>query len=226
MTISLSVAETAVRDLLDEPTPQFWSNVQLDRWINEGCFDVARRVEWKRVTAPISVIANTNTYTAPVDVYRIYRVEFVPTGSQNMYHVAFRGYMEMDQIWGINPQWPASYPLYYTLWKVPPIMNIILYPVPSQNGTLTVYYYQQVTIAVAGSDPIDVLEGWEDVVYDYACYRALRKDADPRSAEFKATYEDKILGMMDSTRTFQDQAGTFTTGQSAMPVWLVSDGLY
>ncbi len=226
MAVTLTQALTNIRSLLDEPNPQFWTNAELTNWINEACSDAARRVEWKRTTANIDVDSGTQQYTAPTDVYRIYRIEFVPDSSDVTYTVEFRGYMEMDQIWGINQQWPASYPLYYTLWKVPPSMNIILYPVPSQNGTLNVYYYEQITPVAAGSDPLDVLEGWEDVIYDYATYRALRKDADPRWQEFKQTYEDKIVHMIDTTRTFQDQAGTFTTGQAALPEWLVSDGLY
>jgi hypothetical protein len=226
MAVTLTTALTNTRSLLDEPNPQFWSNLELTNWINEACSDIARKVEWKRQTAMISVVSGTQDYTAPTDVYRIYRIEFVPSASIDTYTVEFRGYMEMDQIWGINQQWPASYPLYYTLWKVPPSMTIILYPVPSQAGTLNVYYYQQITAAVSGSDDIDCLVGWEDLVYDYAVYRALRKDADPRWQEFKGTYEDKLVEMMNSTRTFQDQAGTFTTGQAALPEWLVSDGLY
>jgi hypothetical protein len=226
MAVTLTNATTYVRSLLDEPNPQFWSNAELTNWMNEACSDIARRVEWKRVQANIAVTAGTNTYVAPTDIYRIYRIEFAPTGSDNIYTLEWRGYMEMDQIWGINQQWPGSYPLYYTLWKVPPIMNIITYPVPSQAGHLTVYYYQQITPVAAGSDNLDVLEGFEDLVYDYTVYRALRKDADPRSREFKEIYEDKLVGMMNTTRTFQDQAGVFSTGQSALPVWLVSDGLY
>ena len=229
MSVLLSTALTNVRSLLDEPNPQFWQNSELTNWINEACADIARRVEWKRTTANITVTEGTQDYTAPEDVYRIYRLEYVPVGSdsQTTYTCEFRGYMEMDQIWGINQQWPASYPLYYTLWKVPPSMTIILYPVPAQGGQLNVYYYQQITPASnPDTDYIDALEGWEDVVYDYAVYRALRKDADPRWQEFKATYEDKIMYMIDSTRTFQDQAGTFSTGQAALPEWLVSDGLY
>jgi hypothetical protein len=226
MAVTLTIAQSQVRELLDEPSPQFWSNPNLTDWINEGCADIARRVEWKRQTANIAVTAGTSNYTAPVDVYRIYRIEFAPTGSQNIYTIEFRGYMEMDQIWGINQQWPASYPLYYTLWKVPPTMTIILYPVPAQAGQLNVYYYQLTTAAVNPGDNIDCLTGWEDIVYDYAVYRALRKDADPRWQEFKSTYEDKLTMMITSTRTFQDQAGTFTTGQAALPYWLVSDGLY
>jgi hypothetical protein len=226
MTQTLSVALSSVRSLLDEPSAQFWSDAELTHWINAGCTDLARRVEWKRAQATIAVTGGTQSYTAPVDTYRIYRIQFTPTSSQNTYTVEFRGYMEMDQIWGINQQWPASYPLYYTLWKVPPTMSIILYPVPSQAGNLTVFYYQQVVPAVATTDNIDVLSGWEDTVDDYACYRALRKDADPRWQDFKASYEEKVTAMIDTTRTFQDQAGTFTTGQSALPTWLVSDGLY
>lgn len=226
MAITLTSMLTEVRSLLDEPTAQFWQNSELTNWINEACADIARRVEWKRTSANIDIDGGTQTYTAPTDVYRIYRIQFTPDSSEDTYTVEFRGYMEMDQIWGINQQWPASYPLYYTLWQVPPSMNIILYPVPSQNGTLNVFYYQQITPVVSGSDDVDILQGWEDLVQDYTVYRALRKDADPRWQEFKSTYEDKIVHMINSTRTFQDQAGTFTTGQAALPYWLVSDGLY
>jgi hypothetical protein len=226
MAVPLSTALTQVRSLLDEPVAQFWQNSELTGWINEACEDIARKVEWKRGIANPAVSVGVQKYTAPIDTYRIYRIEFVPTASQDTYTVEFRGYMEMDQIWGINQQWPASYPLYYTMWNVPPTMQIILYPVPSQAGVLNVYYYQQIVPVVLNTDNLDVLAGWEDMTYDYAVYRALRKDSDPRWQEFKNTYMDKLTDMIDTTRTFQDQAGTFTTGQAALPEWLVSDGLY
>lgn len=226
MAVTLATMITNVRSLLDEPNPQFWQNSELTNWINEACAEIARKCEWKRAQATIAVLANTQNYTAPADMYRAYRITFQPTGSQDTYTVEWRGMMEMDQIWGINQQWPASYPLYYTTWKVPPNLNIQLYPVPSQAGTLTVYYYQQITPVVGNSDPVDCLEGFEDIVEDYTCYRALRKDADPRWNEFKQTYEDKLEVLYETSRTFQDQAGTFTTGQAALPEWLVSDGLY
>lgn len=226
MAQTLTQTLTNVRSLLDEPNPQFWQNTELTNWINEGCAECARKIEWKRAQTNIAVVAGTQEYTAPTDVYRIYRMQFQPTASDDTYTVEFRGYMEMDQIWGINQQWPASYPLYYTTWKVPPNLQLLLYPVPSQGGELNLFYYQQITPVASGSDDIDVLEGYEDVIEDYCVYRALRKDADPRWQEFKQTYEDKIEVMYEATRTFQDQAGTFTTGQAALPEWLVSDGLY
>lgn len=223
---TLTQALVAVRSLLDEPNAQFWTDAELTGWINEACSLVARKVEWKRATANIDTEASTQNYTAPADTYRIYRLEWVADNSPDTYTVEFRGYMEMDQIWGINQQWPASYPLYYTMWQTPPTMSIRLYPVPGQNGTLNVYYYQQATPVVNPGDSIDILVGWEDLIYDYTVYRALRKDSDARWSDFKQTFEDKLMDMIDTTRTFQDQAGTFTTGQAALPDWLVSDGLY
>lgn len=226
MTLTLTDALSQVRSLLDEPNPQFWSDAELTNWINEACSNMARKIEWKRNNASIAVTAETQTYTGPEDMIRIYRITFTPTDSDNTYTVENRGVMEMDQIWGINQQWPANYPLYYTTWKVPPNLEIILYPVPSQDGALNVFYYQQITVAASGGDPVDVLEGYEDIVYDYTVYRALRKDADPRWADFKQTYEDKLVDLYENSRSFQDQAGTFSTGQAALPEWLVSDGLY
>lgn len=226
MAITLTEMLTNVRSLLDEPNPQFWQNSELTNWINEACAECQRKVEWKRAIATVAVTAGTQKYTMPTDLYRAYRVEFTPDAGLDIYTVEFRGYMEMDQIWGINQEWPASYPLYYTMWKQPPTLQIVLYPVPSQNGNLNVYYYQQITPVATGTDPVDVLAGYEDVIEDYTCYRALRKDADARWQEFKSTYEDKLNVMYENTRTFQDQAGTFTTGQAALPEWLVSDGLY
>lgn len=226
MAVTLTTMLANVRSLLDEPNPQFWSNAELTNWINECCAEVARKVEWKRAFTTIDVDADTQNYTGPADMIRIYKLEFQPDNSQDTYTVEFRGRMEMDQIWGINQEWPASYPLYYTTWKVPPNLQITLYPVPSQDGTLNAFYYQTITPVVTGSDDVDMLEGYEDIVEDYTCYRALRKDADPRWNEFKTTYEDKLIALNDNTRTFQDQAGTFTTGQAALPEWLVSDGLY
>lgn len=226
MSITLTDITTNIRSLLDEPNPQFWQNSEITNWVNEACAEIARKVEWKRTTATISVVDGTQQYTAPADMYRIYRITFSPTDSDNTYTLEWRGMMEMDQIWGINQEWPATYPLYYTTWAVPPDLNLILYPVPSQDGDMIVYYYQQITPVSAGGDDVDVLEGYEDIVEDYVVYRALRKDADPRWKEFKQTYEDKLEALYENSRTFQDQAGTFTTGQAALPEWLVSDGLY
>lgn len=221
-------AVTQVRNLLDEDTAQQWSDQQLSDWINEGCIDSQRRAEWKRDTATLPVVAGTQDFSAPDNMYRIYRVTFMPShdlSSQNTYTLEYRGFMEMDQIWGINQQWPASYPLYYTLWGQPGTgaMNIKTFPVSSEAGNLFVYYYPEINSQPSDSaNPIDAPQGFEDMIYDYAMYRALRRDADPRWQESKQDYEAKLVNLIDSSRSYQDQAGTFATGQQALPQWLTS----
>lgn len=232
MSISLVTARTNVRSLLDETTPQFWSNAQINQWLNEGCADAQRRVEWKEKQATLSVVPNTQNYPAPDDVLRLHRVEFNPNpnsgNAQDTYTLEYRGLMEMDQIWGIYQQWPAIYPLYYTLWGQPGIgsLQIKTYPVSAQAGVMYVYYFPNIIQAIADTDNLDIAQGFEDMLNDYCMYRALRRDADPRWQEAKQDYEDKLEQLQGSSRTYQDQAGAFTTGQQSLPYWLTSsDGM-
>lgn len=234
--MKLSTAIKQVRYLIDEPTPAFWTNVELTDYINEGCKDVARRAETKlttyKITLPKTTIPKQN-FTLPTDTYRIHRVEFYPltTRTTLSYTLEFRGLMEMDQIWGINRQWPASYPLYYTLWKSPPHLRMITYPVSQTPGHFLIYYYQHITTAVwtttkhGTTTTIDILAGYEDIVFDYAAYRALRKDNNPMWRTHQAVYEAKLTALVNRTRTFQDQGNFFSTGQASLPAWLISDDM-
>jgi hypothetical protein len=232
--VALTAALTNVRSMLDEPTAQFWSDSELTLWLNEGCTDVARTAEILRQEVAIAVTADTQSYPAPADVYRIYRVEFVPTGAILTYPLAFRGYQGMDQYWGNLQSLPSAFPSLYTLWYSPvgasaspaaahTQMMIKTYPVPAQAGNLNVFYYRQVVLAAAGTDTLDTLPGWEDIVYDYVVYKALRKDADPRWKDQQAIYDEKLAAMMDTTRSWTDQSDYFSTGMvGGPPAWLVS----
>lgn len=222
---TLATAITQIRYLIDEPSAAFWSNAELTTYINEACKDVARRAETKLTTATITATVNQQNYTLPSTAYRIHRVVFHPTGATLTYTLEYRGLMEMDQIWGINKTWPASYPLYYTLWKNPPDLQMITYPVTQTTGKFKIYYYQHVVTATSTSNDIDILAGYEDLVYDYAAYRALRKDSNPMWKTHQQIYEQKLQMLIDHTRTFQDQANYFSTGQVALPAWLITDDM-
>ena len=228
--MKLSTALTQLRYLIDEPSAAFWSNAELTTYINEGCKDVARRAETKlttkKITLPKATIPKQN-FTLPTDVYRMHRVEFYPltTATTLMYTLEYRGLMEMDQIWGINKKWPASYPLYYTMWKNPPKLLMITYPVCQTPGHFIVYYYQHVVVATTTTSTVDILAGYEDIILDYAAYRALRKDNNPMWKTHQQIYESKLMALVDRTRTFQDQGNFFSTGQVALPAWLITDDM-
>ena len=237
--IALSVAQTNVRNLLDETNPQFWTNAMLTSWLNEACADIQRKVEELRQEASIAVTALTATYPAPVDVLRIYKIDFVPSGAGNplTYPLTFQGRIGLDAIWGNLQQQPASWPEYYTTWYSPvganasgpastvPTLEIQLYPSPAQSGTLNVFYYRLSQAAVSDSDTLDLVPGWEDMVYDYCMYRALQRDADPRWKDFKATYDDRVEELKGMTHPdWSDQPTYISRGLAGQPRWLLGDG--
>jgi hypothetical protein len=126
----------------------------------------------------------------------------------------------MDQVWGVNQGSQSTYPQFYTPWQNPPNLTIQLFPVPAQAGRLNVYYFRTAYPATSNGDNLDVVEGFGSVVLLYAEYMARRKAADPTWQDAKSLYEAEFQDLMNKTRTFTDQAGTFTTGPGWMPYWL------
>ena len=114
----------------------------------------------------------------------------------------------------------------FTLWGYPPQLKIVLYPKPGLAGTLTVYYYKVpddlATDGSAASTTLSVPNGWEDLVYEYVTYLALRRDRDPRWQEAKAAYDEKLTAMLDLTTRWSDQSGSITPSGLMVPDWLIN----
>lgn len=233
MAIDLADATTAVRSLIDEPVSQFWTQAEIYGWLNEACAVTQREVEFaQKGPIAIATTAAVQTYLMPSDVLRIHRVEFVPSNNLSYtYSLDFRGYNEMDSAWGNLKTLPSAYPEHYTLWNNPNNtgtalagLNLLLYPVPSVTGTLNLYYMRAIVPAVLTTDYLDVLPGWENTAINYAAYRALRKDADGRWKDFRDEFQADLERMKTVTRTYSDQAGTFSTGsQNYNPLFLDLD---
>jgi hypothetical protein len=224
MALSLTNALTQIRSQLDEPNPQFWTNAELTNWINSGCESFARQTRTLRRLESIPVVASTQNYTAPSDFYAVYRIEFVPTatGQVFVYPLEFMGYNEMDQAWGVYQTFPAAWPQAFTLWGNPPSLTIRLFPVPNQGGLLNVFGYREPVPVVNGADPVDVLQGYEDAIIEYATYKAKRKDNDPTWQVAKDNYEAVLMQAIDNTGWYTDAPNQFTTGQSQWPPWALA----
>lgn len=221
MPVTLGNARTDVRSLIDEPVAAFWTDTEINQWLNQGTQEIQRVAEWKRGIATIDTTAGTQEYIAPSDLLRLYRLEFVPTNNTSYtYSLEFRGYNEMDAAWGNLKSLPSAYPEQYTLWNNPNDtdpdvlgLRIVLYPVPAVDGTLNVYYYSTAVFAETDDDNLDIPPDWETMIENYACYRALRKDADPRWQEFKQEFDTQMAQLIDVSRTYTDQANWASTGQ-------------
>ena len=227
---TLTTALTNVRSLIDEPVAQYWSDAEITFWLNQGCQEVQRQAEWKRaINTSVTTVVGQQAYVAPSDLLRLYRLEFVPNANTSYtYSLEFRGYNEMDAAWGNLKTLPSAYPEQYTLWKFPTDktpgtlgLQILLYPVPNNVGTLNMYYYQAITPVASGADTLDILPGWEDMIYNFAAYRALRKDANPMAKDFRDEFANQIEQLKSISRTYTDQANWFSTGaQNYNPLFL------
>lgn len=204
---------TDIRSRLDSPDEGQFQDTEIRRWMNQAVKDVARRTETLETTATIVLTVGVQQYTAPADVIRIYRVEFIDASS-NPTVLEYRDFNNMDSVWWSNQLTSQSRPVLWTAWGFPPALKLILYPLPDSSSTfIKVYYYKSPTeLAIDGSTPtttLDIPNGWEELIVDYCEYMALRKDRDPRWQEAKALYEEKVTQMYEMTRRWTDQAGTF-----------------
>ena len=232
---------TAPNSVPGNPTPRQFTDTELTEWINDGLRDVARRAEGLitydttiTISAYVPIPGQAApTYPLQTDIIRIQRIEFIPYGAINqVYPLQASTQQQMDQVWGTYQQNPASYPQFWVTRGYPGGSGrnqflLQVYPVPSQGGTLNVYYYRhptRLTDPVANTAEyqvtLDIVEGWDDAVIDFAEYKALQKARDPEWKDRKAEYEEKVAQMIDVTRQWTDQPSYMTYGTRFMPSWL------
>lgn len=228
--VTLGTARSEVRALLAENNPAFWTNAQLNSWINQGCGDIARRAEvlWEEYS--VTTIPNQQSYVFPADFLVAHRCTYTinppygQPGAQSV-NLEWREINAMDENWGMIQSLPAAWPRWYTIRASAAMGGYFLmtYPAPAAAGQLIVYYYRQAHTVANDNDLIDMLPGWENIVYDYACYKALRAAQYPNWREAYQLYEAELVQMIDRTRTMTDQNATISSGQATWPVYAYAD---
>lgn len=229
MPTTLTTAISQARERVGELSPTAWSDQALRGWINEAVRDIARRTETLQTEETISVDAGDQEVDLPANVLRVYRATFTEDNNPtNTYPLEYADFNAMDSIWWSRQASTQSTPRMFTMWGAPPALKAVLYPRPSTDGELEVFYYRLPDkLAIDGSDDselLDVVEGYDDLVYDYAAYLALRRDRDPRWQEHRVSYEQAITAMMDQTRRWSDQPGAMSRSGAMIPQWLYDPG--
>jgi hypothetical protein len=225
MPATMTEALAEVRERLDEPEEDNWSESFLRMCINEGCKDVSRKTESIRDSDDIAITAGDGTYPGPVDMIRISKVELRETGNTAVYTLKFYDFNVADSVWWTGQEQSQARPVMWTFRGTVPTVTIQLYPIPSTAGTITVSYYRLASIIdiEGGSDgsTLDIPEGWDDLVYAYAEYRALRRDRDPRHQEAKAEYDEKMTDMLTLTGQLTDNPSEIAPEiPFGLPAWL------
>lgn len=225
MADTLATVRGRVRVRIDEPSARFWQDGDLNQWINEAARDIARRTETLEDVALINSVGGTQQYTLTSSTLRVYRVEWCRDGDSVgtiRMPLEYKDFGSMDSVWWTAQSTSRGDPFWYTLWGFPPSLALKVYPTPdvTVTGAFKVYYYRVPAAASGDSDPVEVAEGWKDLIDDYCEFSALRKDGDPRWQDAKQLYEQKIELMLESTRRWTDQSDSVQGSQGFIPRWL------
>lgn len=222
----------AVRERLDEYSEYQWLDTELRRWINEGAKDIARTTECLEDTATIVTTAGTFEYTptALSNAVKLDTVEWGATGDERPEQLNYIDVHHQGQI-GWGTQYAEGQPALFTTHGFPPNLKISLYPNPSVNGYMRVRYARlpaELTVdGTDGTSTVEVPEGWDDAVVDYAEMRALRKDRDPRWQEAKTQYEENRGNLNTTMIRHVNETGQFgVSGMSGAPMWLIGGDPY
>lgn len=208
------------REKINELSPQFFENHEVDRWINDAAKDIARRSETiQEYSTNITVVSEQHKFKLPRELLRIHRVEFL-VGDQT-YVVNPSTYAEMDQYWGTNRTITSAYPTHYVVWGRPGALEMQIYPAPSAGGQLVLYFYRLPRPAIEHGATVEVPEGWEDLVALYVEYQAKRKDRDPSWQDAKALYEETLQHMIDTTRQYWEGTTNILHNGRRLQGWLV-----
>lgn len=229
MAVTQLTARTEVRALLDETTAAFYTDAQINSWVNQGCADVARRAEILWQEQNFLTIPNIASYPFPSDFLNCHRAVYTinpPIGSvgAQTQPMEFREINSMDENWGMLESLPAAWPRWFTIRGNSVTAFILqMYPAPAAQGEVTVYYYRQAVATVLDTDNIDTLSGWENIVYDYAVFKALQKARVAIWKDFYGLYEKNLMTMISHTRNMTDQMNQISSGMGNLPVYAYTD---
>lgn len=118
-----------VRSRVVEPTADFYSNAEIDRWINQGYKRFMASTEWAEKIRAYPVVANQFEYALDSDCIKVHKMTW-----QDQYEV---DYLDMDDFlsWRGTSNSSSTRPVVYTLY--PWDQRFRIYYVPSTSSDTT-----------------------------------------------------------------------------------------
>lgn len=221
---------TRVRDMLDEATARQWTDSQLRTWMNDGANEIARVTRVLETSTDVSVTAGSATAAIPAACLEIQHCYWKNTGETRLTPLVAHYYEAMDPIWGTYDTAVTGDPVAFAPRGISPNLTVHLYPIPSQAGTLRVFYANLPTAialdTTADSSTSSIPEGWVDLLVSYVEFRALRKDRDPRWQEAKALFNEALEQLAEYSVMSIAREMVHDPMVGGMPRWLVDPDWY
>jgi len=166
-----TTANTEVRSLLNEATPSFWSDTEIDSWVAQGCLDWCEKSLLYLKQDTITLVTNQVQYTISgssfIDnaIFTIH-AEYNNIALQRITYEQLRGHNQMELSTATTPKY------YYDRYNGT-TFTFYIGPKPSVtfNGTnVTVMF------AMRTDDIADIPYEYQQVVFQYAYSKAKIKE--------------------------------------------------
>jgi hypothetical protein len=183
----------------------FYTDDQIDQWLNDGMDDIALSLEPKVTSATLTTANNTIEYTLPENLISIKTVLYLdttptPDDYRNLIETTYL------ELFARNPSWENdTVPLVPTHWYWRPEQVIGIYPKPETGTTdgLRIIYTCRPDEMTDDADTTTMPDWLDRVVVLYATFRARLKDRDDQRAVLARAEWEKAV----------DQAGLLINKQ-------------
>lgn len=216
-----------VRRKLNELNADRFPDSHIKEWLNEAADDAARRTWCLRAESTVAVIANQQEYSnTPSDLLSLNAVQYTPTANPNAaYPLQYIDRQSLHLLTGTNINSAPGGPGIYWTWGFPPELAVSLYPIPTEAGSITLFYYKTFapldteTTADEATD-LPFPGGWDSMLINYCVSEALLSDKDSRNTEYRQFYEQALTGLAETATRFVDQGGIITPSGSHVPSYI------
>lgn len=176
---NLLALRTRVRSYIDEPTPRFWTDAELNNWINQAYFYYYMELvdayeSYFATVVLINIVAGTATYPLPLDFDKIRLLERIVDGTTTVPLQEFNRIEAPNVISGFT--YTNSYFPTYRFFGT----NFLLEPTPSNsqtNGLRLEYVPIPLTMALDIDAPNPAfLDHWQEMIVLKAAISAKMKE--------------------------------------------------
>jgi len=151
----------------DVPIPHIWQDVQLDRFINEACTEAALRSHCIHDRLALPVVKGTATYSLPPSALHILNAHINERPRLSRLALA-----DLERVYGWQNR--TGHPAAYVFESIHygGEGELRLYPIPVEDGTLTIRYSRMPAPLAADDDEPEIPRALHPHLLDYAAHRA------------------------------------------------------
>ena len=196
--------KTLVSVWLDDLQFGYFTESQIDTWLNNAQFEVQKRlvlagVNWYLKVQQTTMVPNQANYALPDDFLKSHRLEIIMSGTypnENIQRLGYLALNQQDRMPWINPTTPIGF--YFKK------NSLILVPVPDAALLMRLYYSYRVSPMTSDAEVPDAPEQYHEFLAVLAAKDGFLKDREvPDWLTLKSEQYDEML-KADANERSQD----------------------